>query len=85
MPSPRAVTFSSPVAVQAGVTYVASYHANSGRYSASRNYFASANNSGVLNTPAGAGVFRYGTGSIFPNQSYQNTNYWVDAIFQAGV
>ena len=79
----QTVLFSTPVAVQAGVTYVASYHANSGHYSSNRNYFASANNSGVLNTPASAGVFRYGTGSIFPNQSYQNTNYWVDAIFQA--
>src|SRR5262249_35125965 len=34
------VTFSQPVAVTAGATYVASYHTNVGRYAVDKNYFA---------------------------------------------
>ena len=37
----QTVTFSSPVAITAGTTYVASYHSNSA-YSDTRNYFTSA-------------------------------------------
>jgi hypothetical protein len=29
------------------------------------------------------GLFAYGPASAFPTNSYQNTNYWVDAIFAA--
>ncbi len=75
------VNFATPVAVQAGTTYVASYHANSGHYSVNQNYFGSQFTSGQLRAPAGAGVFRYGAGSIFPDQSFQNSNYWVDVAF----
>jgi hypothetical protein len=29
------------------------------------------------------GVFRYGTGGGFPNSSWNNSNYWVDVVFES--
>jgi hypothetical protein len=78
--------FASPVAVQAGTTYVASYHTNTGFYAATNGGFAS---SGVSRGPLTAlangvdganGVYRYGGGG-FPTDTYQSTNYWVDVVF----
>jgi Domain of unknown function (DUF4082)/Bacterial Ig-like domain/Bacterial Ig domain len=80
------VTFSTPVAVTANTTYVASYHTNVGRYAADGNFFAT----GVDNAPlhalsdgvaAGNGVYRYSATPIFPNATFQSTNYWVDVVF----
>jgi hypothetical protein len=81
------LTFASPVAVSAGTTYVASYYAPVGHYSADNNAFASA---GVDNPPLHAlangvdgadGVYRYGSGGGFPTNTYQSSNYWVDVVF----
>ncbi len=81
------VLFSTPVAVTAGTTYVASYHTNTGNYSANGSYFAT---SGVDNAPlhalsnsaaGGDGVYIYSANSAFPTNSYQSTNYWVDVVF----
>jgi len=48
-------TFSSPVAVSAGATYVASYSAPAGHYAYTSGYFASGGvSSGVLHAPAAA-------------------------------
>ena len=84
------VSFSTPVAVTAGTTYVASYHTNGGHYSASTSYFTSgSSDSGVLHAlkdgiDGGNGVYAYSTGATFPTKSYQSTNYWVDAVFTTG-
>jgi Domain of unknown function (DUF4082)/Bacterial Ig-like domain/Bacterial Ig domain len=80
------VNFSSPVAITAGTTYVASYYAQAGNYSYNGGYFASA---GVTNLPLQAlantaspnGVYAYGSKSTFPTSSYNATNYWVDVVF----
>ncbi|WP_244431568.1 DUF4082 domain-containing protein, partial [Bradyrhizobium yuanmingense] len=57
------VNFSTPVAITAGTTYVASYHTN-GNYSGTQNYFATSLANGQLTAPAGAnGVYAYGSGS----------------------
>jgi hypothetical protein len=78
--------FSTPVAVQANTTYIASYHTDVGHYAANNNFFAT---SGVNAPPLHAlasgvdgpnGVYHYGA-SAFPNQSFQSTNYWVDVVF----
>ena len=58
------VNFDTPVAITAGTTYMASYHTNSGHYSADANYFASPLDSGLLNVPASGGVYSYGSGQI---------------------
>jgi hypothetical protein len=80
--------FSTPVTVTAGTTYVASYHTNTGEYSADGNYFAAAHTdiNGTLTAPSssssgGNGVYAYGSSSLFPNNSYNATNYWVDVVF----
>ncbi|HET9828769.1 MAG TPA: DUF4082 domain-containing protein, partial [Nocardioidaceae bacterium] len=82
------VSFPAPVAITAGTTYVASYHAPVGRYAINSNYFAtSATVRGPLTalqngTDGGNGVYRYSTtAGTFPTSSYQSSNYWVDVVF----
>ncbi|KQV16529.1 Mo-co oxidoreductase dimerization domain protein [Rhizobium sp. Root1203] len=80
----QTVTFSQPITITAGATYVASYHSN-GFYAATPNYFTSDHSSGALTAPSGAnGVYAYGAGSLFPSASYNSTNYWVDVLYQGG-
>ena len=82
--------FDTPVAIASNTVYVASYHANSGHYSADDSYFL---NKGVDNPPlhaltngvsGGNGVYAYGASSVFPNQTWNAANYWVDVVFEAG-
>jgi len=74
--------FSSPVTLTPGQTYTASYHTNTGHYSTTANYFVSNVTSGPLTAPAsGNGVYRYGSSSLFPSSTFQQTNYWVDVMF----
>jgi hypothetical protein len=85
----QVVNFPTPVAITGNTVYVASYHTNVGHYSADQNYFASA---GVDNPPLHAlattvspnGVYAYGSSSVFPNGTYNSTNYWVDVFFSPG-
>ena len=78
--------FAEPVPVVAGTTYVASYFAPAGGYSATGDAFgASGVDRGVLHVPRGQGsggngVFRYGS-SGFPSSSYNDTDYGVDVSF----
>jgi len=76
------VSFSSPVALTAGTTYVAAYHTNTGHYSDTAGYFTTAHSSGALTAPAsGNGVYNYGASDSFPTNTYNATNYWVDVVF----
>jgi hypothetical protein len=81
------VLFAQPVPVVANTTYIASYFAPMGHYSADSAFFATA---GVDSPPLHAlqngidgqnGVFAYGTSSSFPISSFNSNNYWVDAIY----
>jgi hypothetical protein len=74
------VNFSTPVAITAGTTYVASYFAPNGHYSVNRSYFSSGYSNGPLSVPASGGVYAYGNSSAFPSQSFQGSNYWVDVV-----
>jgi hypothetical protein len=77
----QTVTFSSPVTVAAGTTYIASYHSN-GHYTSTSGYFSTAHVSGPLTAPAsGNGLYAYGNGNLFPGSTYGATNYWVDVVF----
>jgi hypothetical protein len=83
------VSFASPVAVTANTTYVASYHAPVGRYSADENYFTAATTRGPLTalssgTDGVNGVYRYGAASAFPTTAFRASNYWVDVVFTSG-
>jgi chitodextrinase len=79
------VGLSTPVAIRAGTTYVASYHSNVGGYARDLDYFGS----GVDNPPLRAlrdgedgpnGVYVYGPGG-FPTLTFGSSNYWVDVVF----
>lgn len=74
-------TFSSPVAITAGTTYVASFHSN-GHYTSTSGYFSTSYSNGPLTAPAsGNGVYAYGNANLFPTSTYGATNYWVDVTF----
>ncbi|WP_245814881.1 DUF4082 domain-containing protein [Cystobacter ferrugineus] len=82
----QTVRFASPVSITANTTYVASYLAPRGSYSATGGYFAGqdATNGPLTALASGVdgqnGVYVYGSGG-FPTQSYQNTHYFVDVLF----
>jgi Domain of unknown function (DUF4082) len=81
-------SFSSPVAISSGTTYVISYYAPIGHYSADSGYFTS---SGADNAPLHAlangtdgpdGVYLYTAApGAFPTNTYGSANYWVDVLF----
>jgi hypothetical protein len=80
------VNFSKPVSITANTTYVASYHTNTGEYSANGNYFANAHTNWLLTAPSSAsiggnGVYAYSGSNVFPNNTYNANNYWVDVVF----
>jgi hypothetical protein len=87
------LTFSTPVDVNAGTTYVASYYAPRGHYSASPGYYyyPSPFGGNSLDSPplhaisanrGGAnGVYSYGSASTFPTSSFDAENYAVDVTF----
>ena len=79
----QTVTFSSPVAVTAGTTYVVSYLAPQGRYAVTSSYFTADRTVGPLTAPAaGNGRYRYGGG--FPTSTWNATNYFVDVVYEYG-
>ena len=79
-------SFATPVAVTAGTTYVASYFTPS-RYVTTSNYFTAPTTRGPLTalqdgTDGSNGVYRYtATAGAFPNQTFNQENYWVDVVF----
>ncbi|NYE35529.1 hypothetical protein F4692_000633 [Nocardioides cavernae] len=80
----QSASFTTPVTVTAGQTYVVSYLAPNGRYSATPQYFAAPRTVGPLTAPANTnGRFRYGASGGFPNESWNATNYFVDVVFRA--
>jgi hypothetical protein len=80
--------FFEPVSITANTTYVASYHTNTGEYSFDANYFANPHTNGPLTAPSSAssggnGVYRYGSSNLFPNNTFNANNYWVDVVFNS--
>ena len=73
--------FSSPVAVTAGTTYVASYFSSTGYPAYTAQGLASAVTNGPLTALAGGGVYAYGSANTFPTSTYNNNNYWVDVVY----
>lgn len=81
------VFFPTPVAIAANTTYIASYFAPAGQYSANSGFFTSA---GVDSPPLHAlangvdgldGLYMYGPSSQFPTNSFNAANYWVDVVY----
>jgi PKD repeat protein len=82
------VNFASPVPIKANTTYVVSYHTGVGRYALDEGYFDATYSNGPLRSPStteagGNGVYRYGSGGVFPTATYRSSNYWVDVVFKS--
>jgi glutamine amidotransferase PdxT len=82
--------FTTPVAITANTTYVASYFSSGGYYAITNPYFSTATTNGPLTalangTDGGNGVYVYSSASAFPNNTYQTSNYWVDVVFATSV
>jgi hypothetical protein len=80
------VLFTTPVAVTAGNTYVASYFSTAGLYAYTNNYFTHAYENGPLRALAdgedgGNGVYTYAPTSTFPTNTFLSSNYFVDVLF----
>jgi hypothetical protein len=81
------VNLTTPVAIQPNTVYIASYHTNVGYYASDDFYFASHGvDSPPLHAPADGvggsnGLYTYGANPVFPGQTYNSENYWVDVVF----
>jgi hypothetical protein len=73
--------FTSPVAVTAGTTYVASYFTSTGHYAFTSSGLSSPVTNGPLTALASGGVYGYGSANAFPSNSYNASNYWVDVVY----
>ena len=82
------VDLPNPVAIVKDTVYVVSYYSPGGYFPFDQGYFQTPHDGGLLTALAasdgGNGVYRYGA-SGFPNESFNATNYWVDATFQRTV
>ena len=87
------VNFSTPVQISPHTTYVVSYLAPNGHYSAEPDYFYNPPPTGgnMLNSPplhavpasvaTTNGLYAYSSTPTFPTGSFDATNYWVDPVF----
>jgi hypothetical protein len=87
------LTFPTPVDITAGTTYVASYYAPRGHYSASSAYYFKPSPFGgsqldspplhVISSNSGGanGVYAYAGDTTFPTSTYNGENYAVDVTF----
>jgi hypothetical protein len=74
-------SLAKPLQLRAGKNYVISYHTT--RYMATNHYFSSnVSRGGITAFGNRNGVFAYGASAAFPKNSYNDTNYWVDAVFR---
>lgn len=76
--------FASPVSIPANTTYIASYYTSNGLYPDGYYGLTTGASNGPLIAPAssavgGNGVYYYGEG--FPNQTWEDSNYYVDVAF----
>ena len=87
------IRFAHPVPILAGFEYTVSYYTPTGHYASSEFYFPPIGGRWWPMGPSyhqygdgytwdyGAGVYHYGEGGGWPNQSWHNSNYWVDPVF----
>lgn len=74
--------FPSPVSIAANTVYVISYFAPDGNYADNQYYGWSALSSAPLHVSGTSpGVFAYGSSDMFPNSTWNGSNYWVDLAF----
>jgi Domain of unknown function (DUF4082)/Bacterial Ig-like domain/Bacterial Ig domain len=73
--------FPTPVQVTAGTTYIASYQTQTGHYAFTSGGLSAPVTNGPLT--ALAGVYAYGSSNTFPTNTYQDSNFWVDVVFNS--
>lgn len=76
--------FNAPIAITADTLYIIAFYTSSGKLGFNSNYFATAKTTGPLTAPAsgtvsGNGV--YAESDVFPTNTFNATNYWVDVVF----
>lgn len=72
-------TFSTPVSITADSTYVASYYAPNGHYSADLDFYTNVYTNTPLRSVGSGGVYTYADG--FPSSNFRQANYYVDVLF----
>ncbi|MEV0595084.1 DUF4082 domain-containing protein [Nonomuraea cavernae] len=82
------VLFSTPIHINANTTYIASYHTTAGHFSYNQNYFTTSEYANpplraLVSGVQGNGVYRYSSDNKWPTETYRNSNYWVDVVFNA--
>ncbi|QQQ73831.1 DUF4082 domain-containing protein [Saccharothrix sp. 6-C] len=78
---PNGGVFPTPVPVEPGVEYVASFTSPRGRYATTEDVFPATVVKAPLVLPAHAGVYSYDGG--FPTETWHDSHYWVSPLFQA--
>jgi hypothetical protein len=79
------VNFASPIPISANITYIAAYYTNNGRYADDQGGLANGAGQSPLFAQAnggslgGNGVYTYSTS--FPDDTWNQSNYWVDVVF----
>jgi hypothetical protein len=86
----QVATFSTAVPVTANTTYIASYFSPSGDYAHSGSYFGQTITNGPLSALANGedgpnGLYKYSSTSVFPDNDFGSSNYWVDVVFTPNV
>ncbi len=79
-------TLPNAVPITANTTYVVSYHAPNGHYTGSDNFFTNSLDRPPLHglrsgVDGSNGVYRYGSGGVFPTDTYLAEGYWADVVF----
>lgn len=79
--------FATPVSVASGANYIVSYHAPNGNYSLTHNFLNRSRGHKNLTAPKNTATTPNGifvtttTPKVFPTQSGNGDNYWVDVVF----
>ena len=84
LPGWQEADFASPISISANTTYVAAYYCPIGQGASDALELSNGVMNGPLTAPSsesvgGNGV--YNNGNVFPNSSYENSNYYVDVAF----
>jgi hypothetical protein len=76
--------FYPPVTIAPNTTYVIAYSAPHGAHAHDQHYPWSQLGSGSLHVAGSSGgVFTYGRGALFPTNTWNDSNYWVDVVFSS--
>jgi uncharacterized repeat protein (TIGR01451 family) len=83
----QSVRFQKPVQIEPHTVYIASYYAPNGGYAEAEHFFESGPVvSGPLTALQGVnGVYKYGTTSEFPTETWRSSNYYVDVMYSTSI